>query len=142
MDLKEFEKEVDYWVNQAEKELHCFNPDGGIEQIKSIMLNLYKHNMVRWYFLPEKKGLMVYSITPDFRGNLSVNEVFMYILPAHRGNIRLFKELVQHLESVAAKEGCHAVRIASNIGYNDELVLKCLKRFGYQTDVVVKYLKG
>lgn len=142
MDLKEFEKELDYWINQAESELHCFNPDGGVLEIRNIMLNLYNLNMLRWFFLPEKKGLMVYSITPDFRGNRSINEVFMYILPEHRGNIRLFKQLVVHLEEIAKTEECNAVRIASNIGYNDELVLKCLQRFGYKTDVVVKYLKG
>ena len=83
---------------------------------------------------------MVYNITPDFRGGLSVNELFMYIKAEHRGNLKLFKELVTHLEAVAVINNCSYVRIASNIGYNDKVVLKVLQRWGYDTDVVVKYM--
>lgn len=134
-------EEIDYWIEQAEKELNCFNPDGGKEQVRNQMIGLYNQGLLRWYFLEDKKGIMVYCITPDFRGDTSVNELFMYIKPEYRGNIRLFKELVTHLEAVAITQNCKSVRIASNIGYNDALVLKCLQRFGYSTDVVVKHMR-
>lgn len=134
-------EEVDYWISQADKELNCFNPNGGKEQVKNLVIGLHNQGLLRWYFLEDKKGIMVYCITPDFRGDVSVNELFMYIKPEHRGDIRLFKELVNHLEAVAVIENCKSVRIASNIGYNDALVLKCLQRFGYSTDVVVKNMR-
>ncbi|MCD7878888.1 MAG: hypothetical protein LUG16_03020 [Candidatus Gastranaerophilales bacterium] len=134
-------EEIDYWIEQAEKELNCFNPNGGKEQVRNQMIGLYNQGILRWYFLEDKKGIMVYCITPDFRGDTSVNELFMYIKPEYRGNIKLFKELVTHLEAVAIIQNCKSVRIASNIGYNDTLVLKCLQRFGYSTDVVVKNMR-
>lgn len=137
----EFIKELTYWIDLADEELHCFNPNGGKEQVFEIIHNLFKTGYLKWYFLEDKKGIMVYCITPDFRGNMCVNEMFMYIKPEHRGNIRLFKELVTHLEAIAITQNCTSVRIASNIGYNDALVLKCLQRFGYNTDVVVKYMR-
>ena len=133
-------KEIDYWVELADSELHCFANDGK-EQVKQIIVNLYNLGQLRWYFLEDKKGIMVYVITPDFRGEMSVNELFMYIKPEYRGKIRLFKELVTHLEAIAITQNCKSVRIASNIGYNDALVLKCLQRFGYATDVVVKHMR-
>lgn len=141
MNLQEFSKELTYWIDLADEELHCFEPDGGKNRVYQLILNLYQTGYLRWYFLEDKKGLMVYCITPDFRGNDSVNELFMYIKPEHRGNIRLFKELVTHLEAIAITQNCKSVRIASNIGYNDALVLKCLQRFGYSTDVVVKNMR-
>jgi hypothetical protein len=133
-------KEIDYWIETADNDLHCFD-EGGKEQVKQIVLNLYNLGQLRWYFLEEKKGIMVYVITPDFRGGMSVNELFMYIKPEYRGKIKLFKELVTHLEAIAITQNCKSVRIASNIGYNDALVLKCLGRFGYTTDVVVKHMR-
>ena len=134
-------KEIDYWIEQADNDLHCFNPNGGKEQVREIMVSLYNQGLLKWHFLEDKKGIMVYCISPDFRGGTSVNELFMYIKPEYRGNIRLFKELVTHLEAVAVVENCKSVRIASNIGYNDTLVLKCLNRFGYSTDTVAKYMR-
>jgi len=139
MFFNDFIEEVDYWVKLANEELNCFVDNG--EQLRTMMISLYNQNLLRWHFLEDKKGIMVYCITPDFRGRASVNELFMYIKPEYRGNIRLFKELVNHLEMVAQKENCKSVRIASNIGYNDGLVLKCLQRFGYSTDVVVKHMR-
>lgn len=133
-------EEIDYWIEQAKNDLDCFR-EGGEEQIRQIMTGLYQTGQLRWYFLEEKKGIMVYIIAPDFRGGMCVNELFMYIKPEFRGKIRLFKELIEHLEDVAKKENCASVRIASNIGYNDSLVLRCLQRFGYDTDVVVKYMR-
>ncbi|MFY9591750.1 MAG: hypothetical protein WAP54_07185, partial [Bacteroidales bacterium] len=58
--------------------------------------------------------------------------------PEYRGNIRLFKELVQHLEDIAKENNCSCVKIASNIGYNDDSVLKILQRWGYKVDTVTK----
>lgn len=134
-DVKFITEEVKYWIDLADEELHCFKDKTRVEQL---IINLYSVGMLRWYFLEDKKGLMVYCITDDFKGDFTVSEIFMYIKPEYRGNLKLFKELVLHLEEVAKKENIKTVRIGSNIGYNDSLVLKVLERFGYTTDMVVK----
>lgn len=135
------EKEIDYWFETAQNDLHCFPTQEALESVKAMFKLLHAQNQLKWHFDNEKRGIMVYCITPDFRGGLSVNELFMYIKPEYRGSIKLFKELVNHLEEVANETGCASVRIASNIGYDDQKVLRVLKLFGYETDVVVKYMR-
>lgn len=134
-DIKNITEEINYWINLADEELHCFKDKARVFQLIS---NLYSLGMLKWYFLEDKKGLMVYCIADDFKGDYTVSEIFMYIKPEYRGNLKLFKELVLHLEKVAKEQNIKTVRIASNIGYNDSLVLKVLQRFGYTTDMVVK----
>lgn len=140
MNKEEVFAQIDYWVNFAQDDLHCFPNDKAKEDVSKLFKALYDIGQLKWYILDGNKGLMVYGITPDFRDGQSVNELFMYIKPEFRGSIKLFKELVTHLEMVAIAKGCKSVRIASNIGYNDDLVLKVLQRWGYKTDVVVKYM--
>lgn|GEM_PF-4455205 len=133
-------EKIKYWITQAQKELNCFNPVGGEEYVYEMVLALHTQGVLRYHTLEGDKGVIAYVVMHDFRGYKSVQEVFMYIHPEYRGSLRLFKELVDHLEEVAQVEGAVSVRIASNIGYNDQTVLKCLKRFGYSEDVVVKYV--
>lgn len=140
--MEDIREEIKYWIEQAQTELNCFNPDGGKEYVYETILALNTQGVLRYYHLEGKKGVMAYVVMPDFRGYKSVQEVFMYIMPEYRGSLKLFKELVEYLEDVAKVEGAKSVRIASNIGYNDQTVLRCLKHFGYQDDVVVKYMEG
>lgn len=131
---------IDYWCKEAQDDLHCFPDDNAMESVKNIYYALAGQGNCIIYNLEDMKGCMVYCIIPDFRGGMTLNELFMYIKPEHRGSIRLFKKLVEHVEQVAKKNNCSSVRIASNIGYNDQKVLRVLKLWGYETDVVVKYL--
>lgn len=131
--------EIKYWIELADKELHCFKDK---ERVFQLFHGFHYAKMLKWYFLEDKKGIIVYCISDDFKGGLTVNELFMYIKPKWRGNIRLFKELVKHLEDVAKENNIETVRIASNIGYSDSQVLKVLQRWGYETDVVVKKLES
>lgn len=140
MNKEELLNEIDYWIEQAQSDLHCFENDNGYEQSKQIFLALAQQEQLLCYIPEGRKGIMAYCIIPDFRGGLCVAELFMYIKPEYRGSVRLFKELVEHLEKVAKDNKCVAVRIASNIGYNDSKVLRCLQHFGYDLDSVVKYL--
>ena len=133
-------QEIEYWLEQAQNDLHCFPSDEAKESVKRLFIALVEQGQVLYHIPEGRKGIMAYCITPDFRGGLTVNELFMYIKPEHRGSIKLFKELVNHVEQVAKEKGCASVRIASNIGYDDQKVLRVLKLFGYETDVVVKYL--
>lgn len=139
--MRDVEQEIDYWFETAQNDLHCFPTDEAYESVKDLFKLLNSQGQLKWYFDKDKKGIMVYCIIPDFRGGMCVNELFMYIKPEYRGSIRLFKELVNHLEQVAKETGCASVRIASNIGYDDQKVLRVLKLFGYETDVVVKYME-
>ncbi len=134
-------KEIDYWVETAHNDLQCFPSDEAKESVKKLFKILNEQEQLAYYFLEDKKGVMAYCITPDFRGGLCVNELFMYIKPEYRGSIKLFKKLVNYLEQIAKEHNCSAVRIASNIGYADQKVLRVLKLFGYETDVVVKYME-
>lgn len=101
--------EINYWIDLADKELNCFTAK---DRVFQLFHGLYQAGMLKWYFLEDKKGIIVYCITDDFRGGLTVNELFMYIKPKWRGNIRLFKELINHLEEVAKEQRIKTVRIA------------------------------
>lgn len=133
-------QEIDYWINEAENDLHCFGTEERKQSVKNLFNLLAEQGQVKYYIPDGRKGIMGYCICPDFRGGLTVNELFMYIKPEYRGSIKLFKELVNHVEQAAKENNCSSVRIASNIGYDDDKVLRVLKLFGYKTDVVVKYL--
>lgn len=128
-------EKIDYWLELANKELGCFADK---ERVRSLIHNLSHAARLKYYELPEQKGVIAYVISDDLRGRDCVGEIFMYIKPEYRGDIRLFKKLINHLEEAAKENNCHSVKIASNIGYNDETVLKCLQRFGYRTDAVIK----
>lgn len=134
-------EQIDYWVNIAQNDLHCFPDDEAKNQTAEIFKNLARQGILKYYILDNNKGLMVYCVTPDFKGGLSLNELFMYIKPEFRGDVRLFKKLINHLEAQSVINNCASVRIASNIGYNDQTVLKILQRWGYSVDVVVKYMR-
>lgn len=134
-------KEINYWIEQAQEDLHCFEDDEAKERVKNLYNALAEQGQILYYLPEGKKGVMAYCIIPDFRGGMCVNELFMYIKPEYRGSIKLFKELVEHVEQVAKENNCSSVRIASNIGYDDQKVLRVLKHFGYETDVVVKYME-
>lgn len=138
MDIYE---EIEYWADVAQNDLHCFPSEEAKESVKDLFKLFNSQEQLLIYTLPEKKGVIFYCIIPDFRGGMCVSELFMYIKPEYRGSIKLFKELVTHLEQVAKEKNCASVRIASNIGYNDQKVLRVLKLFGYETDVVVKYMR-
>lgn len=127
-----------FWINEVDNDLHCFYDRSKVENLFKTLIEV---GFVRYYELPEQKGIMVYCITDNFRGADCINELFMYIRKEHRGNIRLFKQLVNHLEEVAREHNCKSVKIASNIGYNDDSVLRCLQRWGYKTDVVTKEME-
>lgn len=131
-------EEINYWIEQAQNDLHCFPSEEAKESVKALYIALGEQ--IKYYIPPNREGIMAYLICPDFRGGMTMNELFMYIKPEYRGSIRLFKDLIQHIEQAAKDYNCGSVRIASNIGYDDSKVLRVLKLFGYETDVVVKYL--
>lgn len=138
MDIKE---EIEYWLNTAQNDLHCFPSEEAKESVKILFNALAEQDQILYYIPEGRKGIMAYCIIPDFRGGFTVSELFMYIKPEYRGSIKLFKELIDHVEQVAKENNCGSVRIASNIGYADQKVLRVLKHFGYETDVVVKYME-
>ena len=133
-------KEVDYWINQLQDDLKIYNTKEKKEIVKAYFYEIAERKALKYYILPERKGIIAYCIFPDYRGELSLSELFMYIKPEYRGSIRLFKELINHVETVAKENNCLSIRIGANLKYKDTKILKALKLFGYETDVVVKYL--
>ncbi len=129
---------IQYWLALASTELGTFSNAFSVGELFNKIDNA---DMLLGYELEGDKGVIAYTISDDMLGGIAVCELFMYIKPEHRGNIRLFKELVKHLEDVAEENKCSCVKIASNIGYNDDSVLKILQRWGYKTDTVAKRIK-
>ena len=122
---------IQYWLALAVKS-QTFTDAYRVGRLLMLWMTL----TYRAYERSEK--LIAYCISDDMLGGMAVCELFMYIKPEYRGNIRLFKELVQHLEDIAKENNCSCVKIASNIGYNDDSVLKILQRWGYKVDTVTK----
>jgi len=126
---------IQYWLAIASDELKTFTDPYRVGEVFNALDNL---DLLMSYELDGEKGVIAYTITDDMLGGLAVAELFMYIKPEYRGNVRLFKELVNHLEQVAKENNCSCVKIASNIGFKDDTVLKILQRWGYKTDSVSK----
>lgn len=135
MEVVNVQEQIDFWINLADAELGCFADK---EKVRALFNQLNNVGLLRWYILPEDKGVVVYLIGDNFRGNDCVSELFMYVRKEFRGDIRLFKKLVQVMEDAAKENNCVSVKIGSNIGYNDDSVLRILQRWGYKTDVVIK----
>jgi GNAT superfamily N-acetyltransferase len=126
---------IQYWLAIASDELKTFTDPFRVGEVFN---GLDRIDQLHAYELDGEKGVIAYAITDDMLGGLAVCELFMYIKPEYRGSVRLFKELVNHLEQVAKENNCSCVKIASNIGFKDDTVLKILQRWGYKTDSVSK----
>ena len=121
------------WINIAEDDLHCFeDTKHTFEMVKCLMSFLHIEEI-------EDKGVVAYTIFPDFRGRLALSEVFMYVRPEHRGGL-IFRDIIRRMEKAAEKNACKIINIGSNIGYKDDKILRLLSLMGYKTDTVSKEL--
>lgn len=121
------------WVNIAQEDLYCFeNPQHTFEMVKGLSPFLHIEEI-------EDKGVVAYTIYPDFRGRLALSEVFMYVKPEYRGGL-IFRDIVRRMEKAAKKNACKIINIGSNIGYKDDKILRLLSLMGYKTDTVSKEL--
>lgn len=135
-------KEISYWTDLIQNDLKIYDTEEKKERVKGYFCYFAREGTLKYHFLEDKKGLIVYTIAPDYRGNLTLQEMLMYIKPEYRGSIRLFKELICHIEQAAKENNCDSVRIGANILFKDEKILKALQHLGYKTDTVVKYIGG
>ena len=123
---------IKYWVNECAKE---FNID------KHTVYNQFKQldnlGMLHIIELDDKKGVVAYMITPDLKGGLIINEMFMYIKPEHRGNPRNLLRLIGHLEE-AGKANKMAVHIASGFDFRDNKLIQLLLKRGYTVHTAKK----
>lgn len=133
-------EEIDYWLEQLQQDLNCYDTEEKKETVRSIFYFFAEQKQLKYYILDGRKGIIGYCIQPDFKGEISLNELFLYIKPEYRGSIKLFKELIGHIEQVAKDNNCTSVRIGANLKYKDQKILKALKLFGYEIDAVVKYI--
>ena len=129
------ERKILKWAKLAQEELNCFdNLDNTVEYVKK----LDEADLLHIEELSDERGVVAYMFCPDMRGNMICSELFMYIKPEYRGDIKLFKRIVEIMEQAAKENNCKFVTIGSNIGYRDDKLLSLLSRFGYKPDTVKK----
>ena len=129
------ERKILKWAKLAQEELNCFdNLDNTVEYVKK----LGEADLLHIEELSDERGVVAYMFCPDMRGNMICSELFMYIKPKYRGDIKLFKRIVEIMEQAAKENNCKFVTIGSNIGYRDDKLLSLLSRFGYKPDTVKK----
>lgn len=129
------ERKILKWAKLAQDELKCFeNLDNTVDYVT----RLADMNMLKVEELSDERGVVAYMIVPDFRGNKLCSELFMYIKPEYRGDIKLFNEVIKIMESAAKENGCKFVTIGANIGYRDDKLLRILSHYGYKPDTVKK----
>ena len=129
------ERKILKWAKLAQEELNCFdNLDNTVEYVKK----LDEAGLLHAEELSDERGVVAYIFCPDMRGNTICSELFMYIKPEYRGDIKLFKRIVEIMEQAAKENNCKFVTIGSNIGYRDDKLLSLLSRFGYKPDTVKK----
>lgn len=129
------ERKILKWAKLAQEELNCFdNLDDTVEYVKK----LGEADLLHIEELSDERGVVAYMFCPDMRGNMICSELFMYIKPEYRGDIKLFKRIVEIMEQAAKENNCKFVTIGSNIGYRDDKLLSLLSRFGYKPDTVKK----
>lgn len=129
------ERKILKWAKLAQEELNCFdNLDNTVEYVKK----LGEADLLHIEELSDERGVVAYMFCPDMRGNMICSELFMYIKPEYRGDIKLFKRVVEIMEQAAKENNCKFVTIGSNIGYRDDKLLSLLSRFGYKPDTVKK----
>ena len=129
------ERKILKWAKIAQDELNCFaNLDNTVDYVTK----LSDCGMLRVEELSNDSGVVAYMIIPDFRGNMLCSELFMYIRPEYRGNMKLFNEVIHIMEQAAKDYGCKFVTIGANIGYRDDKLLRILSHYGYKPDTVKK----
>ena len=125
---------IEYWVNEIGADLGCFKNVGQT----LAMINGLNEAVNLKFYAPDNKGVVAYYIADDLCGNLFVAELIFYIKREHRGDLRLFKSLIKHVEQYAKENNIKQVRWGATIGYNNDSVIKILQRWGYRPDAVVK----
>lgn len=129
------ERKILKWCKAAQEELNCFD---SLDNTVNYVIELAKAGLLHVEELSDDRGVVAYMFCPDFRGNTICSELFMYIRPEYRGDIKLFKKIIDIMEQAAKENNCKYVTIGSNIGYRDDKLLSLLSRFGYKTDTVKK----
>lgn len=129
------ERKILKWAKIAQEELNCF---ADLDKTVDYVTKLADCGMLRVEELSNDSGVVAYMIIPDFRGNMLCSELFMYIRPEYRGNMRLFNEIIKIMEQAAKENGCKFVTIGANIGYRDDKLLRILSHYGYKPDTVKK----
>lgn len=129
------ERKILKWAKLAQDELNCFK---SLDETVDYVTKLAELNMLKVEELSDERGVVAYMIVPDFRGNMLCSELFMYIKPEYRGDIRLLSEIVKIMEEAAKENNCKFVTIGANIGYRDDKLLRILSHYGYKPDTVKK----
>ena len=131
------ERQILKWAKIAQDELKCFK---NLDETVSYVEKMAAAGLLHVEELYNERGVVAYIIVPDFKGNMLCSELFMYVKPEFRGDIKLFREIINIMEEAAQENNCKFVTIGANIGYRDDKLLNILSRYGYKTDTVKKEL--
>lgn len=131
------ERQILKWAKIAQDELKCFK---NLEETVSYVEKMAAAGLLHVEELYNERGVVAYIIVPDFKGNMLCSELFMYVKPEYRGDIKLFREIINIMEKAAQENNCKFITIGANIGYRDDKLLNILSRYGYKTDTVKKEL--
>lgn len=131
------ERQILKWAKIAQDELKCFK---NLDETVSYVEKMAAAGLLHVEELYNERGVVAYIIVPDFKGNMLCSELFMYVKPEFRGDIKLFREIINIMEKAAQENNCKFVTIGANIGYRDDKLLNILSRYGYKTDTVKKEL--
>ena len=127
---------IKYWARECGKEFPI-NEDIFYSQTEQLeiagILNVYE--------LEDLKGVVAWIIAPDFKGNVSVCEMLLYVKPEHRKNPKNFITLLRVLEREADRLSCE-LRISSAFDYRGNIMLELLIRRGYIIDTVRRKKNG
>lgn len=128
------ERQILKWIEIAQKELNCFKDINETIYYVDLMNNA---GAFKYQELSDERGIVAYTIAPDFKGNKICSELFMYIKPEYR-NLRAFNEVIHIMEQAGKENSCKFIAIGANIGYRDDKLLRILSRYGYKPDTVKK----
>lgn len=131
------ERQILKWAKIAQDELKCFK---NLNETVSYVEKMAAAGLLHVEELYNERGVVAYIIVPDFKGNMLCSELFMYVKPEFRGDIKLFREIINIMEEAAQENNCKFITIGANIGYRDDKLLNILSRYGYKTDTVKKEL--
>ncbi len=128
------DEEILYWVSECANEFPI--------NAKVVALQFQKlkdMDALQSFELPKKRGIVVWTISPDLMGSFCVHELFLYVKPKYRNDPRNFITLIKVLEQ-QAKFMQLSLRIASSFDYRDNKMLQWLLKRGYRIDTVRKEL--
>lgn len=126
--VRTFTEKVDYWLGLLDID--------NKESIRDLFIRA--ENVIK--IVDNDKGVIAYTIAPDFKGGLALIEIFFFLKPEYR-TLSNANELLALIEHIAYTNKCNSIKMGSNFGYKDDSFIKYLRRKGYKDDTLSKEIQ-